>query len=190
MRDRYRHPPPQIEESLSTIFATDDMTELNLFKKITAIAHLMSHMAVRLHKDKQMSPARMRLLTRLVVDTRLGDSNGLSPSELSDFLGVSRNTVSALLNSLEEQQLIQRVLNQTDRRRINIRITPAGVRLVDTHAPALARFVSKVFGPLSPEERTALLNTLNILYRHLREHAHETNSHAHLLIPEDPEPQA
>jgi DNA-binding MarR family transcriptional regulator len=101
----------------------------------------------------------------------MGNDQGLLPSELSRFLGVSRNTVSALLNGLEEQGLIERHLHPTDRRQFLIRITPGGHDLVCARAPEFGAFVASMFEVLSLEERATLLALLDKLYESLRDQA-------------------
>lgn len=51
---------------------------------------------------------RWGLLMRLYIEEVSGNMSGLSPSQLSHYQHVSKNTVSALLRGLEEQGLIAR----------------------------------------------------------------------------------
>ena len=83
---------------MSEVFGIQDMEVLDLFHHLKAVSHLLSHLMGEYRKDGKLSQARMRLLIRLVIDNELGIDTGLQPSELSKSLGVSRNTVSALLN--------------------------------------------------------------------------------------------
>lgn len=150
------HPPPEIQAIMAEIYQVDDMRDMNLFRLFWGIIHLVDDLKGERRPEGQLSSARMRLLIRLTVDNRLGRETGLLPSELSDHLGVSRNTVSALLNGLEEQGLIERHLHPTDRRQLLIRITPAGEALVHERAPEFAAFVSGLLSALSVEERETL----------------------------------
>jgi DNA-binding MarR family transcriptional regulator len=166
MTEPYPH-SQEITEILAALFVVDDMTELALFHKLKWVANLMGHLASERHQDSTLSPARLRLLMHLKVDRELGRQEGLAPSELSDVLGVSRNTVSALLNGLEAQELIERHLHPTDRRQFRIRITQAGEAKIEEHAPQFAIFVRRLFAPLSPAERETLLALLNKLLESL-----------------------
>jgi DNA-binding MarR family transcriptional regulator len=55
--------------------------------------------------------------------------NGLTQAELSRRIGIEMASSTAILDSLEELQLITRVRNATDRRKINVFLTPAGAAL-------------------------------------------------------------
>jgi DNA-binding MarR family transcriptional regulator len=127
---------------MSEVFNVQDTEVLDLFHHLKAVSHLLSYLIGEYRKDGKLSQARMRLLIRLVIDNKLGIDAGLQPSALSESLGVSRNTVSALLNGLQEQGLIERHLHPTDRRQFLIRITPAGCDLVYTRAPQFAAFIA------------------------------------------------
>jgi DNA-binding MarR family transcriptional regulator len=61
--------------------------------------------------------------------------NGLTQAELSRRIGIEMASSTAILDSLESEQLITRVRNATDRRKINVFLTPAGVAL---EAPLMA----------------------------------------------------
>jgi DNA-binding MarR family transcriptional regulator len=165
---------PELDAVMADIFAVEDMGDFHLFRRFKTIAHLMHYLRGEHNEDDdRLSPARMRLLIYLITHRRLGNEAGVAPSELSRHLCVSRNTVSALLNGLEEQALIERHLNQEDRRQFLIRITPAGVALVETRAPQFARFVSSLFETLTPDERDSLSTLLDKLLASMAQKATE-----------------
>jgi DNA-binding MarR family transcriptional regulator len=55
--------------------------------------------------------------------------NGLNQAELSRRIGIEMASSTAILDSLEARRLITRVRNATDRRKINVFLTPAGAAL-------------------------------------------------------------
>jgi MarR family transcriptional regulator, organic hydroperoxide resistance regulator len=55
--------------------------------------------------------------------------NGLTQAELSRRVGIEMASSTAILDSLEAEGLITRVRNATDRRKINVFLTPAGAAL-------------------------------------------------------------
>ncbi len=163
--------PPEVDEALADIFALHDMRSFYLYRKLQRVNHLLRHLVDKFRSADKLSHARMRLLIRLEVNDRLKVDEGILPSELSRWLGVSRNTVSALLNGLEEQGLITRQPHPTDRRRVEIHITEAGREQVREYAPPMGAFLDGIFKSLTPEERDTLLGLLEKLQETLLEQA-------------------
>ncbi len=156
--------PPEVDEALADIFAIQDMRSFHLYRRLQHVNHLLRHLVEKFRAADKLSHARMRLLIRLEVNERLGVDKGLLPSELSHWLGVSRNTVSALLNGLEAQGLIVRQPHPTDRRRVQIHITEAGHDQVRQYAPPMGAFLDGLFAALTPAERDTLLALLEKLH--------------------------
>lgn len=80
-------------------------------------------------RTEQISEQRWRLLLRLLLEEQHGNPH-VNPTHLANTQQVSKNTISSLLRSLEEQRLIERTLDQDDRRQFHIRLTEAGRQLV------------------------------------------------------------
>lgn len=55
----------------------------------------------------------------------------LTPSEIADYLGVSRSTCSAILDRLENDGYVERAINPADRRQFFIAATAAGHAVAD-----------------------------------------------------------
>jgi DNA-binding MarR family transcriptional regulator len=55
----------------------------------------------------------------------------MTPSEIADYLGVSRSTCSAMLDRLETDGLVGRAINPADRRQFFIDVTPAGRQVAE-----------------------------------------------------------
>lgn len=161
------HDRAEIDAVMREIFAVDSLKHLDLFRMIMFSARLLKQSMGENRGESQLSSARIRLLTHLLVAGHYGQPDGLPPSELSRFLNVSRNTISALLNGLEEQGLVERHLHPTDRRQFLIRITPAGQALVRARSPEFARRVEALLGALSPDEQATLAELLHKLNDHL-----------------------
>ncbi len=170
---------PEVDETLADIFAVRDIRSFYLYRKLQGVNHLLRHMVDKFRSADKLSHARMRLLIRLEINDRLGVDEGLLPSELSRWLCVSRNTVSALLNGLEEQGLITRQPHPTDRRRVQIHITEAGREQVRQYAPPMGAFLDGLFDALTPAERDTLLALLEKLQGAMRERAEALGVEVH-----------
>lgn len=65
---------------------------------------------------------------RLVIRV-VGQSPGVTASEISAILGLHPSTLTGVLARLERQRMIHRTLDRSDRRRARFRLTPAGLRV-------------------------------------------------------------
>jgi DNA-binding MarR family transcriptional regulator len=158
---------PGEEAVAQAIFGTPDVRGMALFFRLKLVTHLIGSLLGAQRKEDALPHARIRILIWLMAEKQRGNEAGLLPSELSDHLGVSRNTVSTLLNGLEAQGLIARQLHPDDRRQWLIRLTPDGETLVRQRAPEFAAFVGSLFQGLSEQEQQTLLTLLDRLYQTL-----------------------
>jgi DNA-binding MarR family transcriptional regulator len=89
-----------------------------------------------------------------------GAEEALSPHQLAERAGVTRATVSGLLDGLERDALLERHVDPADKRRVNVRLTATGealaVDLFDQHT----QWIRTLFADLSEEERALLSGML------------------------------
>jgi DNA-binding MarR family transcriptional regulator len=128
----------------------NDPSGIDLFRLLNASAHLLEALAEHDLQASGLSFPRLWLLVWLRVEELRGNAQGVSPSGLSRFQHVSKNTVSSLLRSLEEQGLIERAVCDQDKRKFNIRLSPAGRKLVCAVLPEHGDSVIRLFACLSP----------------------------------------
>ena len=101
-----------------------------------------------------ISFAQYRILMSLLFAEQMdGRADGLNPSEISQWHGTSRNTISSLLRNLEESGHVVRHLDENDRRKFNICLTETGRTLVRQHARAHLQATTACFKALSAEEQ-------------------------------------
>jgi len=111
-----------------------------------------------------LSGPRLGLLMRIEWEERTGNQNGVTPTALSHNQRVSRNTISALLNGLESQGLIERRLDPEDRRGFRIRLTDLGRQTVTDTAPRLIDHHNRMTCSLTEQEQSQLIELLTRLY--------------------------
>jgi DNA-binding MarR family transcriptional regulator len=94
----------------------------------------------------------------LILET-LGseDKVGMSPSELATRLGISKPAVTQLLARLERKGLIRRWTLSTDRRKVSVRLTRAGLELYENRREAYHELLDR----LELSEESELLSRLN-----------------------------
>ena len=73
------------------------------------------------HKKSELSLAEIMVLTVLYKE-QCSTKQDVLPSYLSNELGLSRSALSPILNGLEKNGCIERILDENDRRQIIIRL--------------------------------------------------------------------
>ena len=97
-------------------------------------------------------------LTQLRVLAILRDRR-IKMSELADYLGLDKSTISGLVDRAEKRGLFQRAPNPDDGRAVDVFLTAAGAQLADRGADQVARALSPMIGQLTTTE-TRRLTTL------------------------------
>jgi DNA-binding MarR family transcriptional regulator len=81
-------------------------------------------------------------------------------SELADYLGLDKSTISGLVDRAEKRGLLQRAPNPADGRATDVFLTAEGLQLADLGEGKIARSLSPMTGTLTRTETlrlTALL---------------------------------
>lgn len=86
-----------------------------------------------------------------------------TPSELADKAGVSRATMSGLINGLLRDGLVARQEDNKDRRSYSIRLTAAGQDKLDEVMPDYYPRVKKMMSAIPKPQREELLKQLLLL---------------------------
>jgi len=86
---------------------------------------------------------------------------GLAPNVLAEKAGVTRATITGLLNGLQRDGLIERHADALDGRAMRIGLTVHGKQIIDSVFTRHSRWISGLFAGLSAEERTLLAGLLN-----------------------------
>lgn len=147
-------------EVVAEVLGIEDTTAFDLAKLLHHIGNLMERVTECAMDDDTLSNARLRLLVPLLIAERLGHPAEISPTMLSRYSNVSRNTISALLRGLEEQGLVTREVDADDRRRFHIRLTPLGREVAMERAPRFVAHTESLFADLTADERETLLRLL------------------------------
>ena len=91
--------------------------------------------------------------------------DGLSPHELAERAGVTRGTITGLLDGLERDGFLARHADRLDRRKLLVRLSAKGegaaATLVDEHA----QWIGSLFADFTPEEMRLLSALLEKAWR-------------------------
>ena len=140
-----------------------DPKTIRLMDELGFVTRSIYHVGEQSVDAASLSYAQYRVLMHLFFAEQMGDRAELNPSEISDRQGVSRNTMSSFIRKLEEEGLVERRLDPSDRRRFNISLTDAGRSVVREHTHHHLETIDRFFSALSSTEQDELLTLLHKL---------------------------
>jgi DNA-binding MarR family transcriptional regulator len=104
-------------------------------------------------------------LTQLRVLAILRDRR-IKMSELTNFLGLDKSTVSGLVDRAGKRGLLQRAPNPRDGRGVDVFLTAAGAELAERGAVVIAQSLSPMTSALTPAESRRLATLLERMLEH------------------------
>jgi len=99
-----------------------------------------------------------RFLTLIVMNRT--PEEAINPSSLAHNLGVTRATMTGLLDGLEKKGLIERRTHAADRRKVGVLLTASGRRTLENILPDYYRHFAKLATYLDEGERQTLMSLL------------------------------
>lgn len=158
--------------SLTHLRAAEQILESNRWDRhsvsvvwhMIRIAHLAEHtIEYEVHRPLGWTWAGFRVMYNTLVD-------GVSePAKLAEILGVSRPTVTSVLNRLERDGLVSRAPSPVDGKRVEVRLTETGRQAVLTALPVQVATEERLLSVLAPEKRRQLSELLAELFSRLDE---------------------
>ncbi len=110
--------------------------------------------------EHDMSPGRFTVLM-LLYDKLSGMPRDQTPADLADKAGVTRATMTGLVDTLERDGLVTRQHDPHDRRMMLIQLTPKGHSTLEAILPGHFQQMAAQMAPLSEQERKTLVRLLN-----------------------------
>jgi len=96
----------------------------------------------------------------------LGEYPGASADEVSVKVQTEKSIISRALQKLLKRQLVDREVDQTDRRRQNLKLTKTGYEVYQQNVPLSYDYENKLLECLSSEEQQQLYALIDKLYEH------------------------
>ncbi|HKR89667.1 MAG TPA: MarR family winged helix-turn-helix transcriptional regulator [Phenylobacterium sp.] len=124
---------------------------------VTRLCILNEHFVWRTCKELDVTAGGLRLLYAL---RRVGPPYAQRPTDLYRLLGVTSGAVSYTINLLKKRGLIEPADDPRDGRSYLLKLTEAGVRLVDGAVVLSARMASQANADLTPEALRATAENL------------------------------
>jgi len=97
----------------------------------------------------------------------LGEYDGARLGQLAEMSGTKQSTATRVVDQMERDGLVRRHADGSDGRAVEIRLTPAGRRLLDELQPEAVRLVDHALAGLDDAENRALMNALTTVMSNL-----------------------
>ncbi|HVB30348.1 MAG TPA: MarR family transcriptional regulator [Gemmatimonadaceae bacterium] len=105
---------------------------------------------VRRHRPVELTLPQVRALAFVNADP------DCAPSQLAEYLMLSRPAVTRLLDGLVQRKLVTRRLDARDRRRLKLAVTRAGRSHLDAYFTRARAVVAERLAGLTPRQRAAV----------------------------------
>jgi DNA-binding MarR family transcriptional regulator len=143
------------------------LREATPVKARDAVMTLYPRIYFACHTRHVRDPQDRRLLSRHQASI-LDHLDELAPTsvlELARHMGVTPGTMSLAIDRLERKGYVVRLRDSTDRRRVHVRLTGAGVRVRNAASVLDPERVDAVLGHLTEDERARAIHGLELLAR-------------------------
>jgi DNA-binding MarR family transcriptional regulator len=137
-------------------------SEKTLLRAIAAVITLVEPGLIELWRSTGVTFGQRRLLARLRRGPRTAGA-------LAAELGIAAPTVTRQLQKLEDAGLLARAVDEGDRRRVIVKLTPSGERLLADHRVLGGSRLAAAARGLSEKQRSELTAGLNRLLQVARD---------------------
>jgi len=131
-----------------------------LFFRLYQTANTLQKVGAQALDSEQVTTQQWSVLGAL---SRQSVQNGMSVSELCEYLKLSRQNMTGVLNRLEDRDVIARSVDPNDQRSRLICMTEKGAELWASIAPLINGFYEEALIGFSEEDRISFAHYLNKL---------------------------
>ena len=107
--------------------------------------------------ERSLRPGKLTVSQVTTLQALYYAKKPLSPTEISHVLPLETHSVSPLLDRLHKRKIITRRRSKTDRRAVEVEMTPKGLALLTDLGAGIKDAMERVFYALTPEERETLV---------------------------------
>ena len=122
--------------------------------------------------DSEISNQRLEILAHIYINSEINENEKITPTNLSHFQSVNKNTISSLINGLEGQGLLIRETDSSDRRVVRLKITDAGRDVVKASIPGQIDYMNSMSSELTDDEKDQLIELLTKLLISMKNNVH------------------
>jgi DNA-binding MarR family transcriptional regulator len=142
---------------------------LEVAARIFRLQRILSRTAAARLGELSLKEGEFSVLSAL---RRAEPPHELTPTELNRALLLSSGAMTHRLDGLERAGYVVRIPDAVDRRRVMVRLTPAGLDIVDRAMDAYASTLAEVLDIISEEEREELSGRLRTVLGRLEANGH------------------
>ncbi len=136
--------------------------EASAIEAITMLQTVSMGIKAQMHcslDDYELSEGRFYVLCYLFTE-ELMEHEAPGPSDIAEHLGVTRATITGLLDGLERDGFLERFHHSRDRRALTVRMTDKGRDFLDEFMPRAVGNANGVMAALDEAERQTLIDLL------------------------------
>ncbi|MFC4312298.1 MarR family winged helix-turn-helix transcriptional regulator [Steroidobacter flavus] len=138
------------------------------FKTHDSLGYLLKTCHSRMLKAGEKALAAHDLsFMQWVALMKLKEGTAVTAAALCQLMSYDTGALTRLLDQLEARELVERRRNIADRRIVDLKLTPAGLRKVDELLPAVVECLNDLLAAFSLEEVAALTRLLAKLQKSL-----------------------
>lgn len=152
-------PTPEVLQRFAQRYPEADVTAIASFLMLLRVATDLSVALDACLSKHDLLQGRWWVLILLMREVDLTST----PSVLAEKLGVTRATMTGLLDGLEQGGLVQRILVPKDRRSVKVRLTEAGQARLDAVMPDYYTRLRQSMQGLNEQQRQDLQALLGVI---------------------------
>jgi DNA-binding MarR family transcriptional regulator len=152
-------PTPEVLAKFAERYPDADVTAIASFLHLLRVATDLSLALDACLSKHDLLQGRWWVLILLMREEHLSST----PSLLAEKVGVTRATMTGLIDSLEQSGLVERVFDKSDRRSVIIKLTAAGQAKLDVVMPDYYRRLRQCMQGLDENNRSQLQHILSLI---------------------------
>lgn len=136
-----------------------DSDSLRLWLRLNSCNNqVQNYIREKMRQEFNLTLPRFDLMAQLI-----GHKNGLKMGEISERLMVSNGNTTSVVLQLEKDGLVERLINQEDRRSTLIRLTAKGTKLYNKINKSYAQWLEDIFATVNTAQYKRLHKDLSDL---------------------------
>ena len=152
-------PTPEVLNKFAQRYPQADISAISAFLHLLSVATDLSSALDECLSRHGLLQGRWWVLILLMRE----ETCVSTPSVLADKAGVTRATMTGLIDGLERDGLVERIFDPEDRRRISVKLTPAGQARLDAVMPDYYSRLRECMTGLSEAQRQQLHAMLDLI---------------------------